>query len=274
MIGIFSENNNPIIRGPQKVFLNLIKGFDLLKVEYEINKICDLNGCLNSYRQYFDILPNNTLMGPNLVVNPIDDLNLFTKFNKFLVPSNLVKNNYFKFDLNSNVNIHTHATGIDTEFWNEQEKNITKDCLIYFKNRTDLELELLKKTLNKINISYYIIKYGYYNEEDLKQKLSEVKFCLLLTGTESQGIGYMEILSTNTPCFVFNFIYDDGKLYGESIPYFNKNCGFVYNGKIENSEDELIAFLNSLATFSPREFIVNDFTLEKSANKYIELLKK
>jgi len=273
MIGIFSANHQSTVRGPQKVVLNLLKGLDLINEPYKINSLGDLNGCLNSYKAFVNNLPSDTMMGPNLVVNPPDDVNLFNKFKKILVPSKFVMDNYYKFDEAKDTNIVIHPTGIDTDVWVE-DKTPTRDCLIYFKQREENELILLKEKLDSLNITYHVIKYGSYREEELKMKLTDVKFCILLTGTESQGIGYMEILSTNTPCFVYNFIYDDGKLYGASTPYFNEQCGIIYNGEISKSDDDLISFIDSLNSFTPREYIMSDFTLIKSAEKYIKLLKK
>jgi glycosyltransferase involved in cell wall biosynthesis len=272
MIGIFSNTNTSLVRGPQKVFLNLIKGLDLLKIDYNINHAGEFNGCLNSHRRFWSILPENTLMGPNLVVNPPDDVELFNRFKNILVPSNMVMYNYKKFDVTKSTKFFVHATGIDTDFW-DVKKSIDKDCLIYFKNRNEQELEDLKKMLDEKNITYYVLKYGSYHEEQLKEILTKVKFTILLTNTESQGIGYMEILSTNTPCFVFNKIYDDGVLRGESVQYFNSECGIIYNGSV--SSDMFVTFnefLDSISNFEPRNFIIKNFTLLKSAEKYVNFL--
>jgi hypothetical protein len=272
MIGVFSDTNTSVVRGPQKVFTNLIKGLDLLKIEYTINRVSEFNGCLNNHRYFWPNLPENTLMGPNLVVNPPDDAELFSRFKNILVPSNMVMDNYKKFDETKLTNFFVHATGIDTDFW-DIKKSIDRDCLIYFKNRNEEELENLKRILDEKNISYYVLKYGSYHEEQLKEILTKVKFTILLTNTESQGIGYMEILSTNTPCFVFNKIYDDGVLRGESVQYFNSKCGVIYNGSV--SSDMFVKFdefLDSIDSFEPRNYIINDFTLLKSAKKYVSFL--
>jgi len=272
MIGIFSDTNTSLVRGPQKVFLNLVKGLDLIKIDYSINRTGEFNGCLNNYRRFWSNLPENSLMGPNLVVNPSDDVELFDRFKNILVPSNMVMNNYKKFDVTKSTNFFVHATGIDTDFW-DVKKSIDKDCLIYFKNRNEQELEDLKKMLNEKKITYYVLKYGSYDEEQLKEILSKVKFTILLTSTESQGIGYMEILSTNTPCFVFNEIYDDGVLRGESVQYFNSECGIIYNDPV--SPDMFIKFdefLDSISNFESRNFIINNFTLLESAKKYVKFL--
>ena len=272
MIGIFSIVDTSNIRGPQKVFYNLLKGFDLLKVDYRVNQIGDLNGCLNNHRYFWGNLPDNTLMGPNLIVNPPDDPALFERFKKILVPSNMVMENYKKFKEAESTKFFVHATGIDTDFW-DVNKVIEKDCLIYFKNRDEAELENLKQILDDKNITYYILRYGSYNENELREILSKIKFSILLTNTESQGIAYMEILSTNTPCFVLNKIYDDGVLRGESVQYFTEECGIIYNGPVNKDITiKFDVFLDSLDKFEPRNFITNNFTLIKSAQQYIQFL--
>jgi hypothetical protein len=271
MIGIFSDTNTSHVRGPQKVYVNLIKGLDLIKIDYSINRASEFNGCLNNHRHFWPNLPENTLMGPNLVVNPPDDAELFSRFKNILVPSNIVMDNYKKFDEANSTNFFVHASGIDTDLW-DVKKNIDRDCLIYFKNRDEQELEELKRILSDKNITYYILKYGSYHEEQLKEILTKVKFTILLTNTESQGIGYMEILSTNTPCFVYNKIYDDGKLRGISTPYFNEECGIIYDNNIADSSEKLTEFIDRLNEFNPRNYILNDFTLIKSAKKYVNFL--
>ena len=271
MIGIFSDPNTSHVRGPQKVFLNLIKGLDLIKIDYTINRVSNFNCCLNNHRRFWSNLPENTMMGPNLVVNPPDDVELFHKFKNILVPSSMVMDNYKKFDETNSTKFFVHATGIDTDMW-DVNKNINRDCLIYFKNRNEQELEKLKEILDGKNITYYVLKYGSYYEEQLKEILTKVKFTILLTNTESQGIGYMEILSTNTPCFVYNKIYDDGKLRGLSTPYFNEECGIIYDNDIIGSDKKLTEFIDKLNEFNPRNYIINNFTLIKSAKTLIEKL--
>jgi len=271
MIGIFSDTNTSYVRGPQKVFVNLIKGLDLIKVDYTLNSAREFNGCLNNHGYFWSHLPENTLMGPNLVVNPPDDAKLFSRFKNILVPSTIVMDNYKKFDEASSTKFFVHAAGIDTDLW-DINKNVDRDCLIYFKNRDEQELEDLKRILDDKNITYYILKYGSYYEEQLKEILIKVKFTILLTNTESQGIGYMEILSSNTPCFVYNKIYDDGKLRGISTPYFNEECGIIYDNNIVDSGEKLIEFIDRLNEFNPRNYILNDFTLVKSAKKYVNFL--
>jgi hypothetical protein len=54
-------------------------------------------------------------MGPNLVVNPPDDVELFNRFKNILVPSNMVMYNYKKFDVTKSTKFFVHATGIDTD---------------------------------------------------------------------------------------------------------------------------------------------------------------
>lgn len=273
MIGIFTATDTSTIRGPQKVVSNLLKGLELLKTEFRINQLGDFNGCLNNHRVFLGNLPYNTLMGPNLVVNPPDDPYLFLNYKKILVPSEMVMENYKKFDVCNSTKFFVHPTGIETEKWNEK-KNIERDCLIYFKNREEKELFELKKFLEKLNISYYIIRYGEYDENTFREILSKIRYTILLTNTESQGIAYMEILSTNTPCFVFNKIYDDGLLRGESVQYFSNECGLIFDKSLESDFSiDFEKFLDNLAIYEPRKYILENFTLEKSAKKYLEFLR-
>jgi len=42
----------------------------------------------------------------------------------------------------------------------------------------------------------------------------------------------------------------------------------------DNLQDALNIFLQSIRTFAPREYIVQNFTLERSAEKYLDIFLK
>jgi len=260
---------NTAAGGPGKVISNLVLGLNKIGIDINHNDIGDVNGCLNQKR--FD-LPKNILMGPNLFVIPTDNIQLINKYDNFVVPSEWVYDKYKSFDIMKNKNIFIWSVGIDTDRF-VPHKNIKKDCLIYFKNRSDSELSLLINDLDSNGISYHLLRYGGYTEEELISKVNEVKSVILLVGTESQGIAYMEMLSMNTPCYVINkncFDYIAGYLFKAiSVPYFDDLCGMIVDKFDINS---FRIFINNLNSYSPREYILKNHTLEISAKKYIEIL--
>jgi len=275
--------NNETHRGPGMVAKNLQEGLRRIGVyvlkpeegdaKYKGYLQPSHPGFLNSW------VKNNqkVLMGPNLFVLPTDSPELCKGFTDFVVPGQWVKDKYKKFDLLKEKNIHVWPVGIDTDEWSPVDKNDEQkfDCLIYHKNRGQRDLAVTEAICRKYNLSFKTLKYGEYDENDLKITAPKSKFAILVNGTESQGIAYMQILSTNTPCYVFNktsWTAEDKSITvpATSIPYWDERCGSASNDVDLKHFEE---FLEKLNTFSPREYILENHTLEKSAKKYYNLLR-
>lgn len=270
---------NKTTRGPGKVYQNLSKGLSLLghKVNKPIVGEPDLNICLQMMPGIESLDPSKTLFGPNLVVLPSEAPALFSDPSRhFLVPSKWVKDLYCQFDFVHPDNLHVWAVGIDIENWRSINKVYMQDCFIYFKNRSQEDLHIVKLLMKKMNMKYSVIEYGQYTEQELKEACRKSKFAVLLTGTESQGIAYMEILSTNTPCYVFNKTYwktENGNhnCPATSVPYFDDGfCGRVSPDHV--SIDHFSEFVNSLSTFVP-SFWVGIYSLEHAADDILEIAK-
>jgi len=183
--------------------------------------------------------------------------------------------------------IDVWPVGIDVDAWRPEYTISEKlDCFVYFKNREDKELSALTKTLGDLNLKYELLKYGHYQEEELKSLCRRSKFAILLTGTESQGIAYMNILSTNTPCLVLNkstWHYEGNgprvSAPATSVPYFDERCGWIIekNSLLHNSLDSTIrhfAHYVEEKSFSPRDYITEHHQYEDAARKYWELIVK
>ena len=266
-VGIFAGNFTTNT-GPGKVVNNLLLGLKKNGVEYEINSVCELNGCLQPTN--FNLLPPSTVIGPNIMVLPKDMPYVWEMFKYHVSPSIYVKNIYSTFEEVKNCVIDVWPVGIDTDKFSDRNKNIKYDFLIYYKNRKDEELSEVIRFLNKNNFTFNVLKYGTYNEHEFLKLLSESRSCILLTNTESQGIAYMEILSTNTPCIVYS-IESKYNMPHSSAPYFDSRCGI----KVDTiNEDVLYTFLQNHSTYCPRQYIIENHTLQKSATNYINLLKK
>jgi len=273
--------NNTSHRGPGKVYQNLVKGLRLLGhgVNQPIVGEPDLNVCLQMVPTILQLDPRKTLFGPNLVVLPTEAHELFSDPSKhFLVPSQWVKDLYCQFDFVHPNNLHVWAVGIDLDKWNISPKpKPSQDCFIYFKNRSEEDLRIVKLLLKKFGLKYSTLQYGSYTEDQLKKACSDSRFAVLLTGTESQGIAYMEILSTNTPCYVFNkptWESEDKKIkqHASSVPYFDDGfCGAVSPDNI--SLEHFTEFLNAVDSLSP-SYYMGLYSLENSTTNLLEIAKK
>jgi len=270
---------NSINRGPGRVIENLARGLGShgwsVCGNYPITEGV-YQACLQA-TQAVESLPRNTIMGPNLFVFPSEWSDYCFKFDHYIVPSTWVKNKYSAYREMSRSTIDVWAVGIDTETWQNQNNDEKKNVLVYFKSREKSELDQVTSQLDRQGISYQVIEYGSYEEKDLYNVCNSSKSCILLTGTESQGIAYMQILSMGVPCYVINkskfdyFHYKDSPIKATSVPYFNDMCGVVRD---QFDIEDFLEFLENYEKFNPRDYILEDYTLEKSAKKYIDLLLK
>lgn len=274
---------NTTHRGPGKLYQNLVKGLQLTGHSVNQTSIeeADFTACVQMSSNIMTLDPSKTLFGPNLVVLPTEFRDLFSDPRRhFLSPSEWTKSKYSTFEFTHGDNFHLWPVGIDTETWKPSTASaITQDCFIYFKNRSRDDLRVVQMLLNKCGLKYTILEYGHYDEHQLKLACDTSRFAVLLTGTESQGIAYMEILSTNTPCYVFNkptWESDDGalKFPASSVPYFDSMCGSMCPGSV--TLDHFQGWLGDLekGLYDPRTYIVNNHTLELSANKLVEIATK
>jgi len=280
-ISLLAPNSNN--RGPGKVFQNLFLGLknisqDITITHNEISNHITHYGCLQHIGNSINSLDKErTLFGPNLFVLPTDDPNLSRGLKHIVVPSEWVKDLYRKFSILDHANIHVWSVGIDTKEWKPLANGSFKkdlDCFVYFKNRDLISKENVMKQLDSMNLKYEFIEYGSYKEEDLKKLCDRAKFAILLTGTESQGIAYMQILSMNIPCYVFNQTTwtsenKDICCTATSVPYFNKQCGYITN---DLDASKIPTFMNELSNYTPRNFIENNHSILSSAKKYKEII--
>ena len=262
-----ASNNN----GPGKVVRNLIKGLHQLNVEVVSNEICEYNGVLQLNCPNIYNCPLNSFIGPNISVLPTEVPDIWNRYNNFNLPCEWVYNFYKKFQITQNKNIVIWPVGIDTEKFCNLNYQPKYDVLIYCKNKTE-NLREVEYFLEKHGLTYFVLIYGKYSEDDFIEKVNLSKSVILLTKTESQGIAYQEILSMNRPCFVIeqNCWNDYGiNVPASSVPYFNDECGIITNN-IEN----FCNFFKKLSIFKPRKFILDNLTTSQQASKYITYLKE
>jgi hypothetical protein len=273
---IFS-NSIETNRGPGKVINNLIKGFELLNYSYHIN---DLNFNSESFiycQDKHNILKTeyitNMIIGPNISILPTENNNIMNqRYKKLLTPSLWVYNLYKKW-IDSN-KIEIYPTGIDyNTFFDFSTYDKTINCLIYYKNRKIEELNSIIEILNDNNQTFITLEYGKYNEEQFIDTLKQCQYCFLLDNTESQGIAVLEIMSTNTPLFVWDinfWTYNNITVDSTSIPYCDDICGeVVYN--YNDIKNKFKMFIINLNNYNPRKYILDNLKLEDQAQKLIDM---
>lgn len=267
--------------GPLKVRENLKKSLEQNKIKYVVNQnVYDKNLLLDySERQYkiHETLEHEScFIGPQfwpfcsygrfLVENP-------QYYKKLITPSLWVKNKLIKkFSVDEN-KISIWPVGVDGFDLN---KNISYDCLIYFKRRSENEIESAVKFLEKNNLTYKIISYGNYDVNLFKSMLGAAKFCFLINGTESQGIAVQEIMRSNTPLFVWDIREwldqgDEYKVPATSIPYWSDECGEVFYEE-SDIEQSFSKFYDRIEYYNPRKYAERELSLSASVKKLMEII--
>ncbi len=265
---------NSYENGPGKVVKNLIRGFEKSNTKYSVNSDGDVNIILqHSYRLKGDL--SNCFLGPNVVTLPVDDSVMmnYNEYKKLIVPSPWVKDLYSNWVPNEKIEIW--PVGIDTQKFNKSVSEKIYDFLIYFKRRNSNELKQVIEIINRKNKSFILIQYGQYDEDSFIDAISKSKFGIVIDGTESQGIAVQEMMSCDLPLIVWDVEYwtdrgDSSKCDATSVPYFDNRCGVKFYS-IEEFDTVYEIFINN--KYSPREFILENLSIEKTTENLIQIIK-
>ena len=292
-----------LIRGKQHpggqgiIAVNLMKGLKKLGIAYRFNdynyikKHSEEIACIvgKPHVLFEKKWANPIIFGAGIYSHPIEYPELFVKFpnlKRVLVPGEWMRKMFEPLYGNK---VLAWPVGIDTDRWSPALKGQPQtDFLIYDKIRWEhdkYEKELLEpicKALDKRSLSYKFIRYGYYTPEKLIAGIAESKNVIFLCEHETQGLAYQQILSTGTPVLAWDRggFWQDPYYYPEkvkyqpvsSVPYWDERCGIKFTGvaDFENRLDEFMAMQN----FKPREYILENLTLEISAVKYVKIIEE
>jgi hypothetical protein len=283
--------------GVDKVFLNLCKGLDRIDVRYETNlpfqklELEDRVGvlgrgrhCLNGYNR-----SNPIVAGVALMTHPSEWPTLCEDYPvvAYLQHSEWT-NNVYKPYFGERCMIW--PVGIDTEEWRPFEKAKDFDFLIYDKILWDRERKVpellypIEKELKRLEFKSAILRYGNYDSEEYKDALARCRAMIFLCEHESQGIAYQEALSSGVPILAWDqgwcldpnrFAWGEKDVPATSVPYFDERCGRRFKS-IEEFSTKLAEFVDLLQsnTFSPREYILENLTLDACAQRYLDILNE
>ena len=168
---------------------------------------------------------------------------------------------------------------VDTNKFSPNSNNVKTEVFIYFKRRNPTELTFIESFLKSKNINYKVFDYvKIYDENDYLSFLQKSKFGIILDAHESQGFAIQEALSCNVPLLVWNtktMNQEYGSRYTNipctTIPYWDERCGeFFYN--INELEETFNLFISKLEIYKPREYILENLSVEKCSERFLELI--
>jgi len=226
------------------------------------------------------------IFGPHFSVFPNPDSRKIDNSNNnaiYIQPSKECVDLWVKEFNFSNIPVKTFPFPVDVNEYSPSDKPKTK-VLIYFKQRLESELNLVKKLLDERGVIYEIIRYGNYNETNYKEKLDETKYIIWLGRHESQGFALQCALSKNIPILVWsakylkqevgNFErYKNVQTEITTVPYWDNTCGvrFYTDSELESSYDN---FINNLEHFKPRNFILDNLSVEACSKNLINIINE
>lgn len=174
--------------------------------------------------------------------------------------------------------------GVDTEKFkplNNVPRREKKRIFLYKKSRSHYDYSVILNFLQKRNIEFKEFSYNQrYKESEYFEYLQEAKYGIWVGIHESQGFALEEALSCNVPLFVWSVTsmnqeigpnYDN--IPATTVPYWDERCGEYFH-KQEDLERTFDLFLSKLDTYKPREYVVENISLDECENKFKNCIKQ
>lgn len=280
------------------VAINLMKGLDKIGINYRFNdyryisKHPDELACIigKPHLLFEKKWRNPVLFGAGVFSHPSDCPDLFEQYPNvrcILVPGEWIRQMFEPF---YGEKVIAWPVGIDTGYWCPDASEKSFDFLIYDKVRWEHDrfqrelIDPVTQTLQQHGLSYHFIKYGGYTPVELKTKLEQSKAVVFLCEHETQGLAYQQILATDTPILAWDRggYWQDPEYYPNrvryepvtSVPYWDSRCGETFTGA-DDFDPALETFRSALIgqKYSPREYIMENLSLEKCAEQYVNIVR-
>ena len=287
-----------LVRGPGRpggqkmVFLNLVKGLDRIGAPYRINDFRharrhpdELACIVGKPNVLFEReWKNPVLFGASVFSHPIDHPHLLDDYpvRRVVVPGEWMRQ---MFEPTYGDRVVAWPVGIDTDTWAPTGDPKTVDFLLYDKVRWDHEayeatlIQPIRNALDQRGLTTTELRYGSYEPDDLAAALRQCRAVVFLCEHETQGIAYQQMLSSGVPLLAWDRggYWQDPEYFPErvqfgpvsSVPYWDERCGVTFEDA-SSFENALDAFQEALAAgrFAPRDYILENLTLESSAREY------
>lgn len=284
--------------GQERVFLNLCAGLDRIGMEYRVNdyrwarRHPERLACIIGKPQVLDKVAwkNPILFGAAVYSHPLADPTLLQRLpiRKVLVPGPWMKRMCEPYWGDA---VEVWPVGIDTGLWKPTPGNDREfDVLLYDKVRWEHEryedelIEPIRESLRSLDLTFAEIRYGYYREEEFHDLLARCRSMIFLCEHETQGIAYQQALSAGVPILAWDRggPWKDPEYFPDrvdfqpvsSVPYWDERCGRRFDG-FASFGDEWSGFWEGCLSgrFQPRDYIVENLTLEICAQRYLEIAR-
>ena len=273
-----------ITNGPHKLMNNVVKILNknskasFNKIKYDNNFILQFDKFgEHKLKEIINQKNSNTkvLIGPLYTVDHLKKLFEYVSkydFIKVVSCSTYAKDALIN-DLNlgfSEKNIVVMPIGIKSmnSLLKERKRLRNNRCLIYFKNRSQDDLNLVIEFLKSKDIKYDIIEYGNYSNNQLIKLSKRNHYGILLASTESQGFAIQEIMSNNLPMIVWDKNigeFEGRKIRGTSVTVWDSNCGLIVN-TFDEFTSNFNNFIRNLDSYNPKNVVINNLTYELFVN--------
>jgi hypothetical protein len=270
MLNIFYRDSHLQGRmsGPKKVIQNLFHSLNDVGIPYAENEEKYENNLFLHWdpyqvNNYAQIKNKETLLVGPQVWPFASEFSQLTEYGKIITPSQWVADLYTKF-----FNVRGTLNWPVAIYAPQINNNPTVDCLVYYKNRPVEHLQSVLSLLEKRGLTYTGLEYGNYSQEEFLESIGEVKFCVIIDNTESQGIATQEMMAVNKPIFVWDQVIWDhmGSEYSvpaTSVPYWSDECGYKISS-IDELESGFDYFYSNLSNYSPQDYIERELSPQKT----------
>lgn len=285
--------------GQMRMFLNLCKGLERIGVPYRVNDYDYIKrhptelACIVGKENVLNKLQwrNPILYGPNVYDHPSDDPELL---NRLPIRKIIVTSEWFRRMCEPHWGslLTVWRVGVDTELWKPgPSERRPIDMLVYnkvMKNYESRKHELvipILRALERRGLKVATLRYGSYREGQFLTLLKRSKAMLFLSEHETQGLARLQAHSCGLPVLAWdkggfweNPAYFPHKVRFSpvsSVPDWDARCGVKFKD-MEEFPARLEEFLNRLVerSFAPREYILENFTLEQCAGEYLKIVQE
>ena len=224
------------------------------------------------------------IFGPHFSVFPNQMLSIINnqyKNSVYIQPSDWCAEIWKSMGAETILPIITQPFAVDTEKFAPLELLSKRNkIIVYYKRRTETELNVLENYLRENKLQYELFNYvKKYDELSYLSALQTAKFMIVLDAHESQGFALQEAMACNVPLLVWSVTSMNQEvganhpdLHATTIPYWSEKCGEVFY-KWSEFEKTFNIFLKNIKNenYKPRQFVQNELSAKPCSERFIKL---